>query len=45
MRDIAPQLLEVVDDEWRDHLHEMDLLKESVHLRSYAQKTAGRIQA
>ncbi|MCB5234967.1 MAG: preprotein translocase subunit SecA [Candidatus Cloacimonetes bacterium] len=31
-------LLEVVDDEWRDHLHEMDLLKEGVHLRSYANK-------
>jgi len=31
-------LLEVVDDEWRDHLHEMDLLKEGVHLRAYANK-------
>jgi len=31
-------LLEVVDDEWRDHLHEMDLLKDGVHLRSYANK-------
>ena len=31
-------LLEVVDNEWRDHLHEMDLLKEGVHLRSYANK-------
>lgn len=31
-------LLEVVDDEWRDHLHEMDLLKEGVYLRSYANK-------
>ncbi len=39
MRDIERRsMLEVVDDEWRDHLHEMDLLKESVHLRSYAQK-------
>lgn len=39
MRDIERRsVLEVVDDEWRDHLHEMDLLKESVHLRSYAQK-------
>lgn len=31
-------LLEVVDDEWRDHLHEMDLLKDGVHLRAYANK-------
>lgn len=31
-------LLEVVDNEWRDHLHEMDLLKEGVYLRSYANK-------
>ena len=31
-------LLEVVDNEWRDHLHEMDLLKDGVHLRSYANK-------
>ncbi|MDZ4121877.1 MAG: SEC-C metal-binding domain-containing protein, partial [Candidatus Cloacimonadaceae bacterium] len=39
MRDIERRsLLEVVDDEWRDHLHEMDLLKEGVHLRAYANK-------
>jgi len=39
MRDIERRsLLEVVDNEWRDHLHEMDLLKEGVHLRSYANK-------
>lgn len=39
MRDIERRsLLEVVDSEWRDHLHEMDLLKEGVHLRSYANK-------
>ncbi|HPF09760.1 MAG TPA: SEC-C metal-binding domain-containing protein, partial [Candidatus Cloacimonadota bacterium] len=31
-------LLDVVDNEWRDHLHEMDLLKEGVYLRSYANK-------
>ncbi|MFA4959831.1 MAG: preprotein translocase subunit SecA [Candidatus Cloacimonas sp.] len=31
-------LLEVVDDEWRDHLHEMDLLKDGVYLRAYANK-------
>ena len=31
-------LLKVVDDLWRDHLHEMDLLKEGIGLRAYAQK-------
>jgi len=37
LRDIERRsLLEVVDDEWRDHLHEMDLLKDGVHLRAYA---------
>ncbi len=39
LRDIERRsLLEVVDDEWRDHLHEMDLLKEGVHLRAYGNK-------
>nr|MDK2851049.1 preprotein translocase subunit SecA [Candidatus Cloacimonadota bacterium] len=39
LRDIERRsLLEVVDNEWRDHLHEMDLLKEGVFLRSYANK-------
>lgn len=39
MRDIERRsLLEVVDNEWRDHLHEMDLLKDAVHLRAYANK-------
>ncbi|MEA1973697.1 MAG: SEC-C metal-binding domain-containing protein, partial [Candidatus Cloacimonadota bacterium] len=31
-------LLSVVDEEWRDHLHEMDLLKEGISFRAYAQK-------
>ncbi len=31
-------LLIVVDEQWRDHLHEMDLLKEGVGLRAYANK-------
>jgi len=31
-------LLQVVDNHWRDHLHEMDLLKEGVGLRAYANK-------
>jgi len=39
LRDIERRaLLEVVDTQWRDHLHEMDLLKEGVFLRSYANK-------
>jgi preprotein translocase subunit SecA len=39
LRDIERRsMLEVVDDEWRDHLHEMDLLKDGVHLRAYANK-------
>lgn len=39
LRDIERRsMLEIVDDEWRDHLHEMDLLKDGVHLRAYAQK-------
>jgi len=31
-------LLGVVDELWRDHLHEMDLLKEGIGLRAYGQK-------
>ncbi len=31
-------LLKTVDDLWREHLHEMDLLKEGIGLRAYAQK-------
>jgi len=31
-------LLQVVDELWRDHLHEMDLLKEGIGLRAYGQK-------
>lgn len=39
MREIERRsLLEVVDSEWRDHLHEMDLLKDGIHLRAYANK-------
>ncbi|MBW6514701.1 MAG: SEC-C domain-containing protein, partial [Candidatus Syntrophosphaera sp.] len=39
LRDIERRsMLEVVDNEWRDHLHEMDLLKDGVHLRAYANK-------
>ncbi len=39
MREIERRsLLSVVDDLWRDHLHEMDLLKEGIGFRAYAQK-------
>jgi len=39
MRDIERRcMLEVVDAQWRDHLHEMDLLKDGVYLRAYANK-------
>ena len=31
-------LLGVVDELWRDHLHEMDLLKDGIGLRAYGQK-------
>ena len=31
-------LLSTVDDLWREHLHEMDLLKEGIGLRAYGQK-------
>jgi len=31
-------LLEVIDRKWREHLYEMDYLKDGVYLRSYAQR-------
>jgi preprotein translocase subunit SecA len=31
-------VLRVIDDEWKDHLYEMDMLKEGIHLRAYGQK-------
>jgi preprotein translocase subunit SecA len=30
--------LQVIDDKWKDHLREMDDLKEGIHLRAYGQK-------
>lgn len=30
--------LKVIDDKWKDHLREMDELKEGIHLRAYGQK-------
>ncbi|MCF7794332.1 MAG: preprotein translocase subunit SecA [Candidatus Cloacimonetes bacterium] len=39
MREIERRvLLSVVDELWRDHLREMDLLKEGIGFRAYAQK-------
>ncbi len=39
MREIERRvLLNVVDELWRDHLHEMDLLKEGISFRAYGQK-------
>jgi len=31
-------LLSVIDDKWRDHLYEIDQLKEGIGLRAYGQK-------
>ena len=31
-------MLQVIDTKWRDHLREMDDLKEGIHLRGYGQK-------
>jgi preprotein translocase subunit SecA len=30
--------LRIIDDNWKDHLHQMDLLKEGINLRAYGQK-------
>src|SRR5512136_450428 len=31
-------VLQVIDERWKDHLREMDDLKEGIHLRAYGQK-------
>ena len=31
-------LLRIIDEEWKDHLYEMDMMKEGIHLRAYGQK-------
>ncbi|NOX88863.1 MAG: preprotein translocase subunit SecA [Calditrichaeota bacterium] len=31
-------ILRVIDDKWKDHLYQMDMLKEGIHLRAYGQK-------
>jgi preprotein translocase subunit SecA len=39
MREVERRVaLSVIDENWRDHLHEMDLLKEGISLRGYGQK-------
>jgi preprotein translocase subunit SecA len=39
MRQIERQvMLRLVDQHWRDHLHEMDYLEEGIHLRAMGQK-------
>ncbi len=30
--------LQVIDENWKDHLHQMDMLKEGINLRAYGQK-------
>jgi preprotein translocase subunit SecA len=30
--------LRIIDENWKDHLHQMDLLKEGINLRAYGQK-------
>ncbi len=30
-------LLQIIDQQWREHLHDMDYLREGIHLRSFAQ--------
>ncbi|RLD10778.1 preprotein translocase subunit SecA, partial [candidate division KSB1 bacterium] len=31
-------ILNVIDDKWKDHMYQMDILKEGIHLRAYGQK-------
>jgi len=31
-------ILKVIDEHWKDHLYEMDMLKEGIHLQAYGQK-------
>jgi preprotein translocase subunit SecA len=39
MREVERRVaLSVIDEQWRDHLHEIDLLKEGIGLRAYGQK-------
>ncbi len=39
MREVERRVaLGVIDEQWRDHLHEIDLIKEGIGLRAYGQK-------
>ncbi|MFB3909028.1 MAG: preprotein translocase subunit SecA [Candidatus Eisenbacteria bacterium] len=39
MREVERRvLLAIIDEKWRDHLHEIDIMREGIYLRSYAQK-------
>jgi preprotein translocase subunit SecA len=39
MREVERQvLLQIIDNRWREHLYEMDYLREGIHLRGFAQK-------
>jgi len=39
LRQFEKQLmLQVLDQHWKDHLHQMDQLRQGIHLRGYAQK-------
>ncbi len=39
MREMERQvMLQIIDQHWREHLHEMDYLQEGIHLRSLGQK-------
>ncbi len=35
-------MLQVIDNQWREHLAAMDYLRQGIHLRSYAQKIRSR---
>ena len=38
MRDLERQiLLQIIDNRWREHLYEMDYMREGIHLRGFAQ--------
>ena len=39
MRQLERQvMLQIIDQHWREHLYEMDYLREGIHLRAYGQK-------
>jgi preprotein translocase subunit SecA len=31
-------LLQIIDERWREHLHDMDYMREGIHLRGFAQE-------